>query len=116
EARAEIGELLFLLAAVMRLDADGELPDRQRAVIGWAMEFNRRAEKAWPAGQTPGAIWQQRASFAADIGDEDLARRARGAAASPHSPRDACMAACVLVSQRRFRAALPLWQQAVRDD
>ena len=35
---------------------------------------------------------------------------------SPQSPRDACMAACMLVSQRRFRAALPLWQQAARDD
>jgi tetratricopeptide (TPR) repeat protein len=118
EARADIGELLFLLAAVTRLDADGELPDRQRAVIKRAMEFNRRAENAWPAGQTPGAIWQQRASFAADMGDEDLARRSRApmAAASPHSPRDVCMAACVLVSQRRFRAALPLWQRAVRDD
>ncbi len=55
EARADIGELLFLLAAVTRLDADGALPDRQQAAIDRAMELNRRAEGAWPAGACAGS-------------------------------------------------------------
>ncbi len=120
EVRADVGELLFLLAAVTRLDAEPATSGcaSQSAGIERAMELNRRAEGAWPASQAPGAIWRQRASFAADLGDGELARQSlqRAASASPDSTRNVCMAACLLVSQRRFGAALPLWEQATRGD
>jgi eukaryotic-like serine/threonine-protein kinase len=118
EARADVGELLFLLAAVNRLRADGAPADEAHAAIGRARDLNRRAESAWPADQAPDALWQQRASFAADLGEgpEAVKSLARAHGPAPQSPRDACMAACLLVAQRRYRAALPLWQQATRLD
>jgi eukaryotic-like serine/threonine-protein kinase len=117
--RADIGELLILLAAVCRLQSDSQASfSTADAAIHRAMELNHQAESIYPLGEVPAAVWQQRAILAADLGRADEAQRCltRVGEIKSESTRDACMTACVGMAQRRFRAALPLWQKATTQD
>lgn len=117
--RAEAGELLFLLAALTRLQAHPDLQARQREILlQRAWEFNVQAGSCYNDSDAPGALWQQRALLAQLLGREDeaLPLFVRAGETSPRGPRDRCMLACIYTSQGRYRQALPLWQTATRED
>jgi eukaryotic-like serine/threonine-protein kinase len=118
-AREDVGELLFLMAAMESLTAEAAGPSSlQGEHLTRAVDLNRIAETCYSPGQAPAAVWQQRALLAQRQGKADEVRDdlAKAASRTPTTGRDYGMAACVLVSQRRFRAALPLWQQASSRD
>lgn len=110
--RADAGELLFLLAALPADPAGGadEFPR--------ALELNARAASCYPDDEAPAALLRQRAALVRQLGGEAEAERllAQAEATPPRTPRDRCLLACAYAAQNRFRAALPLWQQACRDD
>jgi len=117
--RADVGELLILMAAVCRLQSDGQSSITPAdAAIHRAMELNHQAESVYPTGEVPAAVWQQRAILAADLAHADEANSclARAGETNSESTRDACIRACVHMAQRQFRAALPLWQKATTQD
>jgi eukaryotic-like serine/threonine-protein kinase len=119
KTREDVGELLFLMAAMEGLMADAiGPPSLHDEHLTRAAELNRRAAACYAIGEVPAAVWQQRALFAERQGNADEARtdRKEAAARPPQSTRDYGMAACILTSQRRFRAALPLWQTASSRD
>src|SRR5262249_51851125 len=67
--RGDAGELLFLLAALTRLQAGPESsPARNEEQLRHALELSRRAESCYPTGQTPGGLLLQRAVLAEQLG------------------------------------------------
>jgi len=119
--REDVGELLLLMAAIESKMSDvtgPSSPPDGNFHLGRAVYLNRRAEQCFAPEAVPKAVWQQRAEFADRQGMTDEARedRARAAARRPSTTRDYAMAAYLLMSQRRFRAALPLWQNATSHD
>lgn len=113
--RSDAGEMLFLAAAVARLQASGESADaRRRTLLEQALEWNRRAEPCDPDGHMPAALWHQRGVIHDQLGQRAEAERcfALADAAPPRSPRDFCLRACLYSAERRYRDALPLWQAA----
>ena len=115
KTRADVGELLFLVAAMEGLVADAiEPPSTRHEHLGRAVDLNRRAEACYASGDIPGAVWQQRALLGGTSrqrrrGPDD---REKAAARPAQSTRDFGMAACILTSHRRFSSALPLWRRA----
>jgi tetratricopeptide (TPR) repeat protein len=118
-AREDVGELLFLMAAIegLKNDAVGQ-SSSQGEHLAQAFDLNRRSEECYPANEAPGALWQQRAVFAERASKYDESRECllKATARPPKTTRDYGMAACMLTSQWRFGAALPLWQQASSSD
>ncbi|HEY7329537.1 MAG TPA: protein kinase [Gemmataceae bacterium] len=117
--QSDAGELLFLLAALARLQAHPDLEARQReALLRRAWEFNVQAGSCYEDCNVPGAVWQQRALLAQLLGHESEALRLveRAAEITPRRTRDCCMLACVYTTQGHFRKALPLWQKANQED
>ena len=76
--QAEVGELLVLLAAPAARP-DGRTADdpKRRDDLDEALRMNRLAEKCYPEGQAPRALWAQRARLEALLGHDDEARRQR---------------------------------------
>ena len=74
--QAEIGELLVLLATPA-LNADGRTADdpKRRDDLDEALRMNRLAEKCYPEGQAPRALWAERGRLEALLGHKDEARR-----------------------------------------
>ena len=117
--RADAGELLFLMAALTRLHVESLSTLSQReSESRRAVELNERAESCYPSGRVPGAVWHQRGLLVEQLGQPAEAKGLleRAAATPPQSPRDRCLLACLYAAQRRFREALPLWQQATFED
>jgi serine/threonine protein kinase/Tfp pilus assembly protein PilF len=115
QLRADLGELLFLLAALTRVPADSETSPAQRAnQLQRALELNRHAECCYPEGQVPGALWQQRGLLAEQLGEHAEAQGLleRAEATPPQTARDCCLRACLYTAQGHFRKALPLWEKA----
>ncbi len=116
--RAEAGELLFLQAALARLESHPDLEaHRREALLRRAWEFNMQASSCYNDADVPGALWQQRAVLAQLLGRESEARQlfARAAETTPRGPRDHCMLACFYMALGRFRHALPLWLKASKE-
>jgi eukaryotic-like serine/threonine-protein kinase len=115
KTREDVGELLFLSAAMEAMLADtvGPPPTHDEH-LARAADLNRRAELCYPDGEVPAAVWQQRALLAERQGEavEARADREKAEARPPQSTRDCGMAACTLTTRRRYRAALPLWRKA----
>jgi tetratricopeptide (TPR) repeat protein len=117
--RAEAGEMLFLLAALARLQAHPDLEvHRREALLRRAWELNVQAGLCYEEADIPAALWQQSAVLAHLLGREADALRlsARAAQTVPRGTRDHCMLACICTTQGRFHKALPLWQRASQDD
>ena len=121
QTREDVGELLFLAAAIEGLKRDSTArgtaneTSSQGDHLLQAIDLNRRAEKCYPADSVPGGVWRQRRRvLPSDKGKAAEAKEliAKADARPPKSARDFAMAACELMSQRRFQAALPLWQHA----
>lgn len=70
--QAEIGELLVLLATPA-LNADGRTADdpKRRDDLDEALRMNRLAEKCYPEGQAPRALWAERGRLEALLGHKD---------------------------------------------
>lgn len=113
------GELLFLLSNLVAWQAEAaasitEKNDKLRE----ALAFNDKARSCLAGRPVPKALQEQRASLAAQLklrSDADLLPRSDDDA-MPASVRDKCLLACFLTANGRFRAALPLWQQASLQD
>ena len=76
--QAEVGELLVLLAApAARADGRAAADPKRRDDLDEALRMNRLAEKCYPEGQTPRALWAQRARLEALAGHDGEARRER---------------------------------------
>jgi serine/threonine protein kinase/tetratricopeptide (TPR) repeat protein len=117
--RADIGELLFLLAALAPGPADPNPdPARRDDQVRRALELNRRAEPCYPGGEAPSALLRQRAALLRQLGEQAEAERllATAEATPPRTPRDYSLLACAYAAENRFRQALPLWEQAVAQD
>jgi serine/threonine protein kinase/tetratricopeptide (TPR) repeat protein len=108
--RADVGELLFLLAALP--DASDE-PALRRA-----LELNDRAESCYPTDAAPAALLRQRADLLRRLGRKAEADQLLTQAdATPlRTPRDRCLLACTYMAEGRFRRALPLWEKASLQD
>ena len=76
--QSEVGELLVLLAApaVRPDDRPADDPKRQDE-LREALRMNQLAEKCYPEGQAPRALWAQRSQLEALLGHDDEARRRR---------------------------------------
>jgi len=112
--RADVGELLFLLAALPPRDANSPRDHQLRG----ALELNLRAESCYPDDQAPAALLRQRAVLERQLGRPAEAERllAKAEATPPRTPRDHCLLACVYSNEGHFRQALPLWQHASFQD
>ena len=75
--QAEIGELLVSLAAApTRAGGPADGPKRDEE-LREALRMNQLAEKCYPPGKAPRAVWAQRAELTALLGDKDGAKSLR---------------------------------------
>ena len=111
---ADAAELLFLLAALTRLEADPEPNTSQRAeLLKRAWQFSERAAANYQDADVPGALRLEQAVLAERLDRHADARCLRAKiATAPRSLRERCQLACAYVIQGRYRKALPLWQKA----
>ena len=117
--RADVGELLFLLAALTRLQVRPDAgPAETEASVRQALDLSRRAESCYRTAEVPAALWHQRATLVEQLGGRDEAQRLleEAKAAPLRTARDRCMMASFFAAQSRYRQALPLWQQASVED
>jgi serine/threonine protein kinase/tetratricopeptide (TPR) repeat protein len=118
QLRADAGELLFLLAALSRLNAETESdPTRRREQLDRAVELNRLAEGCYPDGEAP-AVRYQRAILVPRLGQRNETEQTleKDPVPSARVSRDLCMLACAYTVQGRFHKALPLWERASVED
>ncbi len=121
QCRLESGTqgLLLMLARARAVQAvDLPAGTEQAAGLRRALHFNERAEKEGAAQNLPHALWGQRAQLLALLGDQAQAKqfRDKAAAADPKNSQDSYLAARDLVARGRWRDALPLLENATRDD
>jgi serine/threonine protein kinase/Tfp pilus assembly protein PilF len=119
QLRQEAGVLLLTLARAHALQAAGRAdPQRRTEDLRSAVTLNERAAACYGEDGSPRALWAQRADLLAALGsaDEAEALRARAAGTPLRDARDCCLTARELVVQGRFRAALPLLEEAARLD
>jgi tetratricopeptide (TPR) repeat protein len=111
QLREDAAELLFLLATIHRLQADFETSaEGSQQKLREAVQWNERALKIHKTQP----LVQQRTMLSPNRGETPEIARADEApiAAAETSARDLCQTACLLVSQRRYREALPWWRKA----
>ncbi|MBX7166424.1 MAG: protein kinase [Pirellulales bacterium] len=111
--RHDASDLLLLLASNATRGSAREELER-------GLAWNRQAERLLGAEQPPAALFMQRRQLLVRLGqsmhDGDRETTAPHAAVAGDQPRDACLLAMLYTAQRRYREALPLWQQATRAD
>ncbi len=110
----EIAELLLLLAAgreMVATEADGSEPLRE------ALQWNHLAEQAMETGFWQSG-WHQRARLAQRLQRPEEAREAqqRASEARPRTAQDYFLLGSQQLEQKRFKAALPPFQEATRID
>jgi serine/threonine protein kinase/Flp pilus assembly protein TadD len=107
--REEVGELLYLLAALAVMQVDPEAaPARRAELLRPAVELNTRARECYAEGKAPRALAIQRALLLDEAVD--------AVKAPLQGPRDLCMVACQALQQGRPHQALPLLQRASAQD
>jgi serine/threonine protein kinase/Tfp pilus assembly protein PilF len=119
QLQARAGELLMLYATVTALQVDPKTTPAQRAeLLEPALKSVAQLQKGYSPEALPRAVLLLHADLL-DLGSraaEAAELRAQAAAMPLRGARDLCMEAFLLMSQGRPRAALPLWEQAVRAD
>jgi eukaryotic-like serine/threonine-protein kinase len=118
QLRAEIGDLLLLLAQATAAQAPAASDSQQAEALRSALRLNERAEEVFP-GQCPRrAVWAQRADLAALLGQGAEAQRWREQAeqAPLCTARDHYLLAGERMSQGRYREALPMLLEATEAD
>jgi serine/threonine protein kinase/tetratricopeptide (TPR) repeat protein len=118
QLRAEVGDLLLLLARATSLRASPTAdPARPNESAQTALRLNELAETLFP-GQTPKAVLAQRAELIAMMGQAEEAKRLSGlAAAVPvRTVRDRYLVATEHLAQGRCAEALPLLLEAAEQD
>lgn len=113
QVRADAGEMLFLLAGLVQTQADDS--NQQEQVLRRALDCNVRAQTCFSPERVPLALRQQHASLRIALG-ESAESPAFDEKKEALSARDCSLSACSYTAQRRFRQALPLWQEATRLD
>jgi serine/threonine protein kinase/Tfp pilus assembly protein PilF len=115
----DAGELLLLWARITLHQVVGAAEQAGRdTAVHTALRLNRLAETCFAGAGVPHAVWRQRAELLKRLGQGDEAQRllARAGAAPARTARDLGLLAGDLAFQGRFREAVPLLQQATRDD
>lgn len=115
---ASVQGLLLMMARAQAIQAH-DLPGSERAAgLQLAVLFNERAERDGADRNLPHALWSQRAHLLAMLGNQRGADRfqARADGAAPQNGQDAYLSGRDLAVRGRLRDALPLLQQATRDD
>lgn len=115
----DVGELLLLLArATASLRTDHSQPANGEERVCYALRLNEIAETCYPKGQAPQALWVQRAELAQQFGQEAEAHRllAKARGTPFRTARDRYLTAGAFIAHGEFRQALPLLQEAVRQD
>jgi serine/threonine protein kinase/tetratricopeptide (TPR) repeat protein len=112
--RRDVGDLLLLLARAELLETSVPPTEALQA----ALRLNYLAERCYPAGPPPQALWKQRAALAQRLGQNDEAEQAQAKATetSPQSAADLCLLASEHTAQGRFLEALPLLHEATRQE
>lgn len=119
QLEAGVQSLLLMVARTRAIQA-AELPagtERENG-LRLALSFNEKAEQAGAVDNLPHALWSQRAQLLAMLGDRPQAEQlqARAAASAPKNSQDFYQAARDLVGQGKVRDAMPLLEQATRQD
>ena len=117
--RAEVGELLLLLAHGTAKEAAYQPePDKRKEQFESALAFNNMAEARTSGGIATGALYMQRADFSESLGRHVDAKIFRDSAKSfpSRTVRDLYLTAREFETQGRFREALPLLEEATRRD
>jgi serine/threonine protein kinase/Flp pilus assembly protein TadD len=115
--RTEVGHVLVAMARTV--DSHTTLDSATGDGSGdRAREFNRLAELCFAPGQVPRVVWMQRAEWARGVGDAAEARRFDELAEQVplRSATDFYQVAAEHLSHSRFHDALPLLEQARRQD
>jgi eukaryotic-like serine/threonine-protein kinase len=115
---ADSGELLFLMATLMRADAAlAEADSDQRhARLREARAFNVLAQTCFSTSGPPAALLRQQRVIAAELGGSQPPASVPVLVTAKMSSRDHGMLACQYSLQRRFREALGHWKQTVAQD
>jgi serine/threonine protein kinase len=114
QLRADLGEVLLLLARAAHLHAAVLGPD---GGAERALQLARLAADVFPADQSPPTLWRLRAELAEKQGQLDEADQARSrAGAAPRSVRDFYLDGAENAVAGRCREALPLLQEATARD
>jgi len=117
--RQDVGELLVILARAGALDAaDQAAPANRTSKAKDAAWLCDLAETCFEPNQVPRSLKAQEAELASILGKEDDARRlqAQAEAIPLRTARDRYLVATGLTSAGEFRKALPIAQEATRQE
>lgn len=115
----DIAELLLLWSWATVTQSEADSGRRPSEAAAWeALRLNQAAETCFAPDAVPRAVWKQRTALSQWLGNEADAQHWRGLAERTpiRRPRDLCLLAGEFTSQNRFRAALPLLEEATRLD